>query len=76
MYMLMRYNKVPELARRKIGNSLVTSMISGYMKKMASSSSHRHNFEFANVLCVPVLCSSCEFVFVERPRALAGNADF
>jgi Ca2+-binding EF-hand superfamily protein len=41
MYLLMRYNGVPEMAKKKIGNSLVTSMISSVMKKMSSASSHR-----------------------------------
>jgi Ca2+-binding EF-hand superfamily protein len=41
MYLFMRYNGVPEMAKKKIGNSLVTSMISIFMKKMSSASSHR-----------------------------------
>ena len=41
MYLLMWYNGVPKLAKEKIGDSLITSMISTFMKKMTSASSHR-----------------------------------
>ena len=41
MYMLMRYNGVHILARKKIGNALVTAMIGEYMKATTTTSSQR-----------------------------------
>ena len=39
MLVLMRYNGVPRLARKKIASSLVTSMIGEYLKATTTSSS-------------------------------------
>jgi hypothetical protein len=39
MLLLMRYNGVPRLAREKLANSLVTSMIGDYLKVTTTSSS-------------------------------------
>ena len=41
MYMLMRYNGVPRLARKKIGDALVTTMIGKYLKATTTASSMR-----------------------------------
>ena len=41
MYLLMRYNGVPRLARQKIGESLVSSMIAEYSRATSAASSHR-----------------------------------
>ena len=41
MYFLMQYHEVPRLARKKVGNSLVTLMIGEYIRTTTTTSSQR-----------------------------------